>query len=52
MIAQKGLISADGLVRCGQILSVMRLANRIIHADGMYCKHSIGGDIKSFSVDL
>ena len=52
MIAPKSWISADGLVRCGQILTAMRLVNRIIHADGMYCECSIGGDIKSLSVDL
>ena len=52
MIAQKSWISADGFVRCGQILTAKRLANRIIHADGMCCKHSVDGDIKSLSVDL
>ena len=52
MIAQKGLISADGFVRCGQILTAKRLENRIIHADGMYRECSIDGGVKSVSVDL
>ena len=52
MIAQKSWIRADGFVRCGQILTMMRLANRIIHADGMYSKHSISEGDKSLSVDL